>query len=210
MGGAAASLGAFLALSGKLVSVNLTCYLALAENMVSGSSMRPGDVYLSHNGLSVEIDNTDAEGRLVLADAISVCAGDRPDWIIDLATLTGAARVALGGGVDALFSSDSQLQETLFQSGLETGDLVWPLPLFDEYEKSLDSSVADIVNSAPGGHGGAITAALFLLKFTSQIPWSHVDTFMWSEKPTVLCSESGPTAKCVRLVETAIRRFARV
>jgi leucyl aminopeptidase len=209
MGGSAAALGAFLALARRKVPARVTCYLALAENMVSGRAMRPGDVYTARNGLTVEIDNTDAEGRLVLADALCLAAEESPDWIIDLATLTGAARTALGGGVDALFSNDKAREDLIFRTGLELGDPVWPLPLVDDYEPLLDSGVADVVNSASSPQGGAITAGLFLRKFVGQVPWSHVDTYMWTDRAGELFAEPGATAKCVRLVEAAVRSFAQ-
>ena len=186
MGGSAAAFGSFLALARRGVPLRLTCYLAIAENMVSGDAMRPGDVYRARNGLTVEIDNTDAEGRLVLADALCLAAEENPDWIIDLATLTGAARTALGGGVDALFSNDAKLQDLVFRTGLDHADAVWPLPLVDDYEASLDSNVADMVNSASSPQGGAITAALFLRRFVGGRPWCHIDTYMWTDKPTEL------------------------
>jgi leucyl aminopeptidase len=208
MGGSAAALGAFLSLTRRQVPLRLTCYLALAENMVSGASMRPGDVYTARNGVSVEIDNTDAEGRLVLADALCYAAEEKPDWIVDLATLTGAARTALGGGVDALFSNDKAAEDLLFRTGLEVADPVWPLPLVDDYEALLDSSVADCANSSTTPQGGAITAALFLRKFVGKVPWSHIDTYMWTDRAGDLFAEPGATAKCVRLVDASVRAFA--
>ena len=208
MGGSAAALGAFLALVRRNAPLRVTCYLALAENMISGRAMRPGDVYAARNGLTVEIDNTDAEGRLVLADALCMASQAAPDWIIDLATLTGAARTALGGGVDALFSNDPGLENLLFHTGLEMADPVWPMPLVDDYEPLLESSVADLVNSTSTPHGGAITAALFLRKFVGNVPWSHLDTYMWTDRPGDIYAEPGATAKCVRLVEAAVRAFA--
>jgi len=204
MGGSAAALGIFMAVARLGLPVRMTCYLVLAENMISGRSMRPGDVYKAKNGLTVEIDNTDAEGRLVLADALCYAAAEKPDWLIDLATLTGAARVALGPSVDSLFCTDPALERLLVDTGLLLGDWVWPLPFVDEYESWLDSNVADIVNSASSGHGGAITAAAFLKKFVGQSNWTHIDTYMWADKPTDLTQEAGATAKCVRLLTHAI------
>lgn len=209
MGGSASALGIFMASVRLRLPVRLTCYLSLAENMVSGRSMRPGDVYRARNGLAVEIDNTDAEGRLVLADALCFATEEKPDWIIDLATLTGAARVALGPMVDALFCNTKQHEELLVQAGCETGDWVWPLPLVDDYESMFDSGIADFMNSSTSGHGGAVTAALFLRRFVGQgIPWSHIDTYMWTDKPGDLWAESGATGKCVRLVVKALQNFA--
>ncbi|MEN9528155.1 MAG: hypothetical protein RI932_28 [Pseudomonadota bacterium] len=208
MGGSAAAFGVFMALARLGAPVRVTCYLALAENMISGRSMRPGDVYKAKNGLTVEIDNTDAEGRLVLADALCYAAAEKPDWLIDLATLTGAARVALGPSVDSLFCSNAAMEKLLIDTGLHLGDWVWPLPLVEDYESWLDSTVADMVNSASSGHGGAITAATFLKKFVGQSNWTHIDTYMWSDKVTELNHEAGATAKCVRLLTHAIGLWA--
>lgn len=204
MGGSAAALGIFLAVVRLGLPVRVSCYLALAENMVSGRSMRPGDVYRAKNGVTVEIDNTDAEGRLVLADALCYASAEKPDWIIDLATLTGAARTALGPSVDALFCTNPDLEKLLVDTGRLLGDWVWPLPFVEDYEGWLDSNVAEMTNSATSGHGGAITAAQFLRKFVGQSNWSHVDTYMWADKPTDLTQEPGATAKCVRLMTHAI------
>ncbi len=208
MGGAAASLGVFLAIARLGLPVRVSCYLALAENMVSGRSMRPGDVYKAKNGVTVEIDNTDAEGRLVLADALCYAVAEKPDWVIDLATLTGAARVALGPSVDALFCTESETEKLLVETGRMLGDWVWPLPFVEDYETWLDSNVADMSNSATSGHGGAITAAQFLRKFIGQSNWTHIDTYMWADKPTDLTQEAGATAKCVRLMTHAIGLWA--
>ncbi|NBO38316.1 leucyl aminopeptidase family protein [bacterium] len=204
MGGAAAALGVFLAIARLGLPVRVSCYLALAENMVSGRSMRPGDVYKAKNGLTVEIDNTDAEGRLVLADALCYAAAEKPDWLVDLATLTGAARTAFGPSVDALFCSDSNIEKMLVDTGRLLGDWVWPMPFVDEYESWLESNVADLSNSASSGHGGAITAAAFLKKFVGACNWTHIDTYMWADKPTDLTQEAGGTAKCVRLLTHAV------
>jgi leucyl aminopeptidase len=208
MGGSAAALGTFFAVARLGLPVRVTCYLALAENMLSGRSMRPGDVYKSKQGLTVEIDNTDAEGRLVLADALSYAAAEKPDWLIDIATLTGAARVALGPSVDSLFCTEKAIEELLVDTGVMLGDWVWPLPFIENYETWLESSVADIVNSASSGQGGAITAALFLKKFVGDRNWTHIDSYMWSDKPTDLTGEAGATAKCVRLLTHAIGLWA--
>lgn len=208
MGGSAAALGVFLACARLNLPVRLTCYLALAENMVSGNAMRPGDVYTAYNGLHVEIDNTDAEGRLVLADTLSIACAEKPDWLIDFATLTGAARVSLGTMVDTLFSNHSEAQQLLYKTGVETGDWVWPAPLPADYDSYLDSGVADCVNSSASGFAGSIIAALFLQKFVTVPRWSHIDTYMWCDKANGLWHEGGaPTGKCVRLVTRAIESF---
>lgn len=208
MGGSAAALGIYLACLKLELPVNLTCWLPLAENMISGNAMRPGDVYRAKNGLQIEIDNTDAEGRLVLADAMTFAIQDNPDWLIDLATLTGAARVSLGTMVDSLFGNHKFTTDLLYRTGIETGDWVWNIPLPADYESYLDSNISDLANSGSSGFAGSITAALFLQKFVGNTQWNHIDTYMWCDKPTFLWSEgSGATGKCVRLVTKAIEEY---
>lgn len=209
MGGSAAALGIFLALAGTQVEGEVSCYLALAENMVSGNSMRPGDVHTARNGMQVEIENTDAEGRLVLADALCLAVEEKPDWIIDLATLTGAARIALGPVVDALFSNSKEHADRVLAIGKESGDWFWQMPLVDDYEAYYDSTVSDFTNCSAGGLGGAITAALFLRRFVKNIAWCHIDTYMWNDKATDLYAETGASAKCVRAVSRAVREFLK-
>lgn len=170
--------------------------------------MRPGDIYKARNGFNVEIDNTDAEGRLVLADTISLACEEFPDWLIDFATLTGAARVSLGTMVDSLFGNDKATTQLLYHSGIETGDWVWNIPMPLDYEAYFDSNASDFMNSSPAPFAGAVTAALFLQKFVSLSKWNHVDTYMWCDKPTGLWAEgNGATGKCVRLVTRAINAF---
>lgn len=208
MGGSAAALGIFVACVLLKLPVRLTCYLAVAENMVSGNSMRPGDIYKTRNGLHVEIENTDAEGRLVLADALLLACEEKPDWIIDFATLTGAARVSLGPMIDSLFGNNKETSDLLYSTSIENGDWLWLMPLLSDYENYLDSSVADCVNSSSASFAGSMTAALFLQKFISVDAWNHIDTYMWCDKPHYLWQEgSAPTAKCVRLVTRAIEKF---
>jgi leucyl aminopeptidase len=151
--------------------------VAAAENMPSGSAYRPGDVLTAFGGRTVEVLNTDAEGRLVLADAIAYAdAVLDPDQIIDVATLTGAARIALGGSLAALYSTSDELAATLTASGEASGDLLWRMPLVDDYRTALDSPVADIANVPRSGAGaGSITAALFLREFAGARPWAHLD-----------------------------------
>ncbi|BBH53614.1 M17 family metallopeptidase [Fluviispira sanaruensis] len=207
MGGAAAALGIFVACARMNLPMHLTCWLPLAENMISCEAMRPGDIYKARNGLQVEIDNTDAEGRLVLADAIALACEEKPNWLIDLATLTGAARVSLGTAVDSLFGNHSETTDMLQAAAIETGDWVWSMPLPDDYGSYFDSSVADFMNGSVSSYAGSITAALFLKKFVTIDKWNHIDTFMWSDRPISLWSESGPTGKCVRLVTKAIENY---
>lgn len=208
MGGSAATLGTFLACAKLNIPVHITCYLALAENMISGNAMRPGDIYKAYNGIHVEIDHTDAEGRLVLADALSLASEQNPDWIIDVATLTGAARVALGPSVDSVFGNRLEYNQLLQKIGLETGDWVWNLPLPAQYNTFFDSKIADIMNSTATPHAGAITAALFLQRFVGTCAWNHIDSYMWCERPYGMWGEdNAPTAKCVRLLVSAIEKF---
>ncbi|WGL60309.1 M17 family metallopeptidase [Pigmentibacter sp. JX0631] len=208
MGGSASAFGIFLSCLKLELPVHLTCWLPLAENMISGNAMRPGDVYRAKNGLQIEIDNTDAEGRLVLADALTLAIQESPDWLIDLATLTGAARVSLGTMVDSLFGNHKFTTELLYRSGIETGDWVWNIPIPADYESYLDSNISDLANSGSSGFAGSITAALFLQKFIGNTQWNHIDTYMWCDKPTFLWSEgSGATGKCVRLVTRAIEEY---
>ncbi|MEO7178621.1 MAG: leucyl aminopeptidase family protein, partial [Allosphingosinicella sp.] len=156
------------------------------ENAVSGAAFRPGDVLRSRKGLSVEIGNTDAEGRLILGDALAKAAEDGPELILDFATLTGAARVALGPDLPALFANDDSLAESLLAGGLATSDPVWRMPLWAPYEEMLASDIADIGNASDAPMAGAVTAALFLKKFVPDgLPWAHFDTYAWrgSAKP---------------------------
>ncbi|MES2614510.1 MAG: leucyl aminopeptidase family protein [Bdellovibrionota bacterium] len=209
MGGSAAALGIFFACASLNLPVKLSCYLAIAENMVSGHAMRPGDIYKTRKGFHVEIENTDAEGRLVLADALSLACDEKPDWLIDLATLTGAARVSCGPMVDSLFGNNKDTTDLLYSTGIENGDWVWQMPLPTDYENYLDSSVADFMNSSTTSFAGSVTAALFLQKFVSVERWNHIDTYMWCDKANFLWQEgSSPTGKCVRLVTRAIEKFA--
>jgi leucyl aminopeptidase len=152
-----------------------------AENAISGNALRPGDIIATRAGKTVEITNTDAEGRLVLCDAIALAVEQNPELIIDFATLTGAARVALGPQLPALFANDDALASEYLAAGAQVGDPLWRLPLWAPYHDMLKSDVADMVNSAEGGFAGAITAALFLEKFVpAGTPWLHLDTFAWT------------------------------
>jgi len=187
MGGAAAVVA--LAYWVDAVGYERPCdfYLALAENAVDGFSMRPSDVYKSRAGYLVEIDNTDAEGRLVLADVMDVAitqkGPDEPEYLIDIATLTGAIKVALGSDVAGLFTNDDDLGREMSLAGQRAGDLNWRMPLIQKYFSGMSSQFADFKNSADG-FGGAITAALFLQKFAGQKKWAHLDVYSWNDKPT--------------------------
>jgi leucyl aminopeptidase len=175
MGGGAAVVGAMLALAAIGTPVRVTGYVPLTDNMIGGDAIRPGDVFTSRNGHTVEVLNTDAEGRLILADALAVAAEAEPDVIVDLATLTGACIIALGDRIAGLMSNDETLVEEVRGAAALAGELVWPLPLHADYRKMLDSTVADIKNIG-GRSAGTITAGLFLQEFVPEgTPWAHLD-----------------------------------
>jgi len=145
--------------------------------------LRPGDILKSRKGTTVEIDNTDAEGRLIMGDALAKAGEDNPDLILDFATLTGAARVALGPDLPAMFANDEDLAAALMQASADVADPCWRMPLWDRYDDMLKSDIADMVNSAEGGMAGCVTAALFLRRFVPEsAQWVHFDTFAW--RPT--------------------------
>ncbi len=175
MSGAAAVAATMSVLSDLGVKTRVIGYMPLVENMPSGSAIRPGDVLKIRNGKTVEVLNTDAEGRLILADALSLATEQKPDAIIDLATLTGACVVALGDKIAGLMGNDDAWIEQVRDAADRAGESVWPLPLPDEYRKLLESEVADVKNVSAGGYGGALTAGLFLREFTDGIPWAHLD-----------------------------------
>jgi leucyl aminopeptidase len=178
MAGGAAVIAAMSALAKLGAPVRVTGLVAAAENMPSGSAMRPGDVITHYGGRTTEVLNTDAEGRLVLADALAYAdAVLQPDAIVDLATLTGAARVALGGVMGALYATDDGLAGALLAAGARSGEQLWRMPLVDDYGDALDSPVADLANipHARNQRAGSIDAALFLREFTGKRPWAHLD-----------------------------------
>ncbi|OGU71083.1 MAG: leucyl aminopeptidase [Ignavibacteria bacterium RBG_16_34_14] len=175
MSGAAVVAGTLLAAAKAKLPVDIIGVIPSAENMLSGKSMRPGDIVKTSSGKTIEVDNTDAEGRMILSDALHYASQQKPDVIIDLATLTGACVVALGEFVAGLFTKDQKLSDTLFKLGLKTYDRLWPLPMWDDYHIQNKSDVADVKNVG-GKWGGAITAAKFLENFVdSKIPWVHLD-----------------------------------
>ncbi|NWK98009.1 aminopeptidase [Sphingobium lactosutens] len=186
MGGAAHALGLARLVMAARLPVRLHLLIAAAENAISGNAFRPGDILRTRKGLTVEIGNTDAEGRLVLGDALTRAGEEKPDLLIDFATLTGAARVAVGPDLPALFTNDDGLAADMAAIGAQIDDPTWRLPLWDAYADMLKSDVADINNAGEGGFAGAITAALFLKRFVpDDTPWLHLDTFAWrpSNKP---------------------------
>ncbi|MEO8548147.1 MAG: leucyl aminopeptidase family protein [Sphingomicrobium sp.] len=188
MGGAAHALALFGLIAAARLPVRLHLLIPAVENAVSGSAYRPGDIVKSRRGLTVEIDNTDAEGRLVLADALTRAAegdGDknRPELILDFATLTGAARIALGPDLPALFANRDDLLERLEAAAKAVEDPLWRMPLWDGYDDMLKSDIADLANATSSTMAGCITAALFLRRFVpGEIAWAHLDTFAWCPK----------------------------
>ena len=181
MGGAAHALGTARYIMEKQLPVRLQVSIPAVENAVSGNAYRPGDVITSRLKKTVEIDNTDAEGRLVMADAIAEVCEQKPDLLIDFATLTGAARVALGIEIGVFFSSSNDTAHDLYAASKEIEDDIWRLPLHQEYKHQLKSNIADMVNSASGAYGGAITAALFLESFVAKgCDWIHFDIMAYN------------------------------
>ena len=198
MGGSAclAGLASFLIQSQK--PLNADFYFAVAENSVSAESFRPGDILVSRSGQTVEIDNTDAEGRLVMADALSLAVEKKPSLLIDVATLTGAIKYGLGLSTAGLFSNDDSLADKLVISSQMMGETCWRMPLVPQEGQRLKSDVADTLNSTPDGFGGAITAALFLEKFVKDTPWAHFDIYSWTNRATSAFSASGGTGQMVQ------------
>lgn len=181
MGGAAHVVGLAYLIMANALPVRLRLLIPAAENSVAGNAFRPGDVIPTRKGLTIEIDNTDAEGRLVLCDALFEAASESPDLIIDFATLTGASRVALGTDLPGFFTNQKELAADIMQAGEPLSDPVWNMPLFRMYKESLKSEVADMVNCA-SGFGGAITAALYLEAFVEEVPWVHFDIMAWNRR----------------------------
>jgi len=180
MGGAAHALALAKLVMGAKLPVRLHLLVPAVENSVSAASYRPGDVLSSRKGLKVEIDNTDAEGRLVLGDALAKAGEDEPELMIDFATLTGAARVALGPDLPATFVNDDELAASIEAAAKQVSDPIWRMPLWDGYDEMLKSDLADLSNAADSPMGGAVTAALFLRRFVPKdTPWAHFDTFAW-------------------------------
>lgn len=174
MCGAASVFGAIQALCEIKAKVHVIGVVAAAENMPSGKATKPGDVVKSMSGQTIEVLNTDAEGRLVLCDALTYVERFKPKSVVDIATLTGACVIALGRQASGLFSNDQTVADNLLESGNETLDRAWQMPIWDGYQKQLDSNFADIANIG-GREAGSITAACFLSRFTKAYPWAHID-----------------------------------
>lgn len=206
MGGAAAALALARVIVESGLNVQLRVLLPIAENAVSGKSMRPLDIVPTRKGITVEIGNTDAEGRLVLCDALFEADEEKPDLLIDFATLTGAARVALGTDVPAFFTADETLARRLAEASDTQADPLWRLPLWKGYRKQLDTPSADLSNDPDSFYGGAITAALYLQEFVSKTPsWLHIDMMAWNNasKPG---RPQGGEAMAIRAVFAMIKK----
>jgi leucyl aminopeptidase len=205
MGGAACVVGLMHALAARKAKVNVVGAIGIVENMPDGNAQRPGDIVTSMSGQTIEIINTDAEGRLVLADVLWYVAKKfKPKFMVDLATLTGAIMVALGTEYAGMFSNNDQLAERLAVVGQETGERVWRMPLGPEYDKLIDSQFADMKNTG-GRHGGSITAAQFLQRFVDGTPWAHLDiagTAMGAPKTDI--NQSWGSGYGVRLLERLV------
>jgi leucyl aminopeptidase len=203
MGGAGVVIGLMKALAGRRARVNAVGVIGLVENMPSATAQRPGDIVTSMSGQTIEVLNTDAEGRLVLADALWYCQDRfKPKFMVDLATLTGAIIIALGSEHAGLFANNDELAERLVEAGKAVGEKLWRLPLADAYDRQMDSDAADIKNISGGREAGSITAAQFIQRFVNNVPWAHLDIAgtTWSKKdaPTV---PKGATAFGVRLLD---------
>jgi leucyl aminopeptidase len=183
MAGAAIVLGLAQAITDAGLPVRLRVLLPCVENAVSGNAMRPLDIVRTRKGLTVEIGNTDAEGRLILCDALAEASTENPELLVDMATLTGAARVALGPELAALFCNDETLARGLLEAAAAEDDPMWRMPLWRPYRKMIDSKIADINNVSESPHAGAVTAALYLQEFVEPgIPWAHLDVMAWNPR----------------------------
>ncbi|MGQ9368893.1 leucyl aminopeptidase [Azospirillum sp. A39] len=203
MGGAAAVIGLMRALAGRKAKANVVGVVGLVENMPSGTAQRPGDIVTSLSGQTIEVINTDAEGRLVLADCLWYTQETfKPRLMVDLATLTGAIIIALGNEHAGLFASDDALAEALTAAGRAVGEPVWRLPMGDAYDKEINSDAADMKNVGGGRGAGSITAAQFLKRFVNDVPWAHLDIagVAWSKKDTATVPKGG-TGFGVRLLD---------
>ena len=210
MGGAATMLGLASMVMAAGLPVRLRLLIPAVENSVSGNAMRPLDVVKSRKGISVEIGNTDAEGRLVLADALAEADSETPAVIIDCATLTGAARVALGPELPALFANDERLAADLLRHGTAEADPLWRLPLWRPYRRMLESKTADVNNAPDGAFAGSIAAALFLEEFVSDgTPWAHIDSYGWNARARPGRPEGGEGLAMRALFAMLKARFGR-
>ena len=208
MSGAAAVVSTIRAIADLELNVSVTAYAACAENMPGGGAQRPGDVITTYGGRTIEVLNTDAEGRLVLADGLSLATEQKPDAIVDIATLTGACQRALGNGMAGVLGNNQKWIDQLTAAAERTSDKLWQLPLEREYRTALDSYVADMKNV--GGEAGAITAALFLEEFVGDTTWAHIDIAgpMWTDADNGWL-QKGMTGYGTRLLIDAALNFRR-
>ncbi len=209
MGGAANVLGLASMLMASNANIRLRVLIPAVENSIAGDAFRPGDVLHSRKGLTVEVGNTDAEGRLVLADALALADEEKPQLLLDMATLTGAARVALGPDIPPFFTDDDNLADDLASVSSRLADPMWRMPLWRPYENGLKSKIADLNNITSSGFAGSVTAALFLSRFVDKAQsWAHFDVYGWNPaaKPH---APAGGEAQCIRALDDLIRqRFA--
>lgn len=209
MGGAATVLAVALALLLQKPDFNLRVLIPAVENNVTANSFRPGDIFKAHNGKTVEITNTDAEGRLILGDTLSYAANDNPDLLIDVATLTGAARVALGPDLPAFFTNNQDLVPSFMQSAQRADDPVWQLPLWQGYDEAMHGSITDLINSEVGGMAGSIKAALFLQHFIGGTKnWIHFDSYCYVLKPKPTRPKGGDVMPFLTLIDY-IQKFVK-
>jgi len=209
MGGAAHVLGLAQLIMGANLPVRLVVLVAAVENAISGDAFRPGDVLRTRQGLTVEVGNTDAEGRLILSDALARAGEHRPDLTIDFATLTGAARVALGPELPPLYTDDEALAADLLAASVRVGDPLWRMPLWPGYRTSVEAEIADLRNdSAPWAQAGSVTAALFLQRFAPQTgAWAHLDVFAWNPRARPGWPEGGEAQGIRAVFDMLARRF---
>ena len=208
MGGAAHAAGLADLVMTTALPVRLRLLIPAVENAIAGNAYRPGDVIPTRKGLAIEVDNTDAEGRIVLSDALAEGAGDAPDLMIDFATLTGAARVALGTDLPAMFANDDAVADGIAEAGRDVHDEVWRMPLHAPYRELIESKVADIMNGTRQPYGGAITAALFLQAFVpDEVPWTHFDIMAWTMRTKPARPEGGEAMALRAVFEFLERRY---
>jgi len=206
MGGAANVLGLAHAIVSAGLRIRLRVLIPIVENSIASASFRPGDILKSRKGLTVEIGNTDAEGRLILADALALADEERPDLLLDMATLTGAARVALGPELPPLYSTDDGLARDLMVQGALSDDPLWQMPLWSPYDAMMSSKIADVSNAGSGGFAGSITAALFLRRFvTNAAAWVHLDIYGWAPEARAGRSHGG-TDQGIRAVYGVLKQ----
>ncbi len=210
MGGAAVALAAARMVMAAGLPIRLRLIVPTVENSISGSAFRPGDVLASRKGMSVEIGNTDAEGRLILGDALTLADEEAPDLVLDFATLTGAARVALGPDLPPVYTDDESLAADIATAGTAVNDPVWRMPLWKPYAKLLDSKVADINHISSGAFAGSVTAALFLQRFVEKAKaWAHFDVFCWVPSPKSGRPEGGEVQAARLVFELLERRYRK-